>query len=516
MNSTLNLFPLLAVSWLLGLALTIFLIRLFRVKFPYFWLLSTFGILVAWVLVLLSRSGLPYIQEPASLLPSITENIGLPSLLVDGISWPYALVFISISMVVYLTFIMEASQMDWLSLGGGLALTAFGLIAIQSRDAVTIQSSWAAIDIVEFSLLFLRLRDRGRIDYLITALAFRIMGIILFLWGTSDTTLLFFSAILRSVVIPAAFMDEKELNLPRCMINLFSFASPLSSFIVIARIAVTSVGSDINSLLYIALLGIGLIAGLAWFNARNGFEGRGYWVVALSTFVILAAMRGLLIASISWGIAIALSGGILFFEEKIFRKPVFLFMGVLAITSIPFSPTWDGASLYTSSPGISLVFFVLIQSLMVGGYIRHIILYRSPVATSERWVLLIQPLRLIIILCVYWLIAYLYWRDGVLLRNSLPWFLPKNSLDYFIGFIIGLVSLAMYYIWKIRDRLPGWFKLPIFQKTPTAWIVKSGNYVYQLAVNVIGGLSSIVEGEGGILLTLLLLALLVTFFIQGQ
>lgn len=514
MNSFLNLFPLLAVSWLLIIALIVFLIRLFRIKFSYYWLLSTFGVLVAWVLVLLSRSGLPYIQDISSIFPD-AEVFGLPSLLVDGISWSYALVLMTLSLVVYLTFVIDSSQMDWLSLGGGLVLTAFSLVAIQSRDATTIRASWAAIDIAEFLLLFLRIRDRKHIDHLIRAFGLRIIGNVLFLWGTSNTNILLLSAGIRLVVIPAGFFKQEELSLPRCMINFLTFISPLSCFIVFARVALASDGFDINPLILIVLLGFGLLASIAWFNARDGFEGRGYWVLAISSFVILAAMRGLLIASISLGIAIILSGRIFLFDEKIIRKPIFLYIGMLAITSIPFMPSWDGASLYTSSLRISFLAFILIQSILVSGYIKHINIQRTQVATAERWIMLIHPLRLIILVCVYWLLAFLFWRDGVVLRNSLPWLLPKNSIDYFIGFIIIAVSIAMYILWQKRNRLPNWIKFSGNSSSLTGWLYKAGFSFFRLGDSVINGLSSIIEGESGILLTLLLLVLLITFFIQG-
>ncbi|MBN1535323.1 MAG: hypothetical protein JW908_01230 [Anaerolineales bacterium] len=515
MNSLLNLFPLLAIFWLLITASIILLIRLIREKFAYYWLLSTFGILVGWVLILFSRSGLPYVQNPAGLLPG-AEKIGLPSLLIDGLSWPYALVLITLAMVVYLSLVVNASQMDWLSLGGGLVLTAFGLLAIHARDATTIRTSWAVIDIVEFSLLFARIRDRHRINSLLSAFALRLIGIILFLWGTSDTNVLLLAAGIRLFVIPAGSLSEDTLNLPRCMIYFLTLISPLSALIVFSRIAVTIDITALNIFLFIAVVSIGVIAGLAWFTARNEFEGRRYWVFILSSFVILAAMRGLVIASAVWGFAMILSGGILFFEEKFIRKPIFLYVGLLAITSIPFTPTWDGASLYSTEPGISMVILILVQSLLVGGYLKHTSKSRSQIETSERWVLLLNPLRLVIIVGVYWLLAFLYWRDGVLLLNSTPWLLHKNIIDYFVGFIIGAAGLVIYLSWRNQHRFPSWIKHIKINWAFSDWLTKSGHRIFRLFGRFTYGLSAVVEGESGILLTLLLLALLITFFLQGS
>ncbi len=509
-----SLFPFLAISWLLIIASIILLIHILRIKFPYFWLLSTFAVLVAWVLVLLSRAGMPYIQNSASLLPA-AASLGIPSLIVDGISWPYALVLITLSMVVYLSLVTQATQMDWLSLMGGLALTACGLLAIQSLDATTIMSSWAAIDIVEFILLFSRISDRDRIDGLIKAFALRIIGIMLFFWGISDPTVLILAAGIRLIVIPAGIYSEKELNLPRSMVYFLTLISPVSALIVFTRIALTITPAEINPMLFISLMIIGLMAGIAWFTASDGFNGRRYWVLALGSFVVMSALRGLLIASVSWGVAMILSGGILFFDEKTFRKPLFSFIGILAITSIPFMPTWDGASLYTSAPGFSMVFFILIQSLIISGYFKHMNANRPKLANPERWIPLLNSWRMIMIIFVYWLIAFLYWRDGVLLSNSLPWLLSKQIIDYFIGFVIVIISLFIFLLWRNQNRLPEWIKRRRLRLVSFDWFYKSGNTIFQLIGKVMDGLSSLNEGESGILLTLLLLALLITFFIQG-
>jgi hypothetical protein len=112
-------------------------------------------------------------------------------------------------------------------------------------------------------------------------------------------------------------------------------------------------------------------------------------------------------------------------------------------------------------------------------------------------------------------VAFLFWRDGVVLRNSLPWLLPKNSIDYFIGFIIIAVGIAIYILWQKRNRFPNWLKFSGFSLSSIGWLYKAGFSFFRLGDSVINGLSSIIEGESGILLTLLLLVLLITFFIQG-
>jgi len=116
---------------------------------------------------------------------------------------------------------------------------------------------------------------------------------------------------------------------------------------------------------------------------------------------------------------------------------------------------------------------------------------------------------------VYWLIAYLLWRDGILLSNSAPVIMPKQIIDYYIGLIVVIVSLLMLIFDKSQNRFVLRIKPIIMPKISMTWVKKAGESIFRFLGSVMEGISSLIEGESGILLTLLLLALVITFFILG-
>lgn len=514
MTSIFHYFPFLAIFTLLLAALIIFLFKIFRVKFPYVWLISTFTIVVAWVLVLLSRGGMPYIVDAAQLL-TVSENLGIPSLFIDTISWSLALTLISFSLVVYFTLVIYPVQMDWLSLMGGLVMTAFVLSITLARDVMWIMASWAVIDFMEFILLFFRIKEKDRIEGLIKNYSMRIISMMLFLWGMSDTSVLIIAATLRLMIIPAGNISPKEIDLPKSMLYFLSMISPASSMIVFSRISLTTTTGQYNPIFLVLFLVLGLFTAIQWFLAKDAFEGRRYWILTIGLFSGMAALRGLPIASISWGITLLLGGGILFFEERTSRKPLFSYVGLLAITSLPFMPTWDGASLYTTVPNYSLVLLVISQSLVVAGYFKHLNARDSEKPALEPWVKVIDSGRMLLMIGVYWLIAYLLWRDGILLSNSAPVIMPKQIIDYYIGLIVVIVSLLMLIFDKSQNRFVLRIKPIIMPKISMTWVKKAGESIFRFLGSVMEGISSLIEGESGILLTLLLLALVITFFILG-
>lgn len=456
---------------------------------------------------------MPYIMKPADIHPILAE-IGIPFFFMDGFSWSFAISVITLAFVVYLTLVIESTRMDWLSLIMGLLMTAFCLLSIQTREIAAILVSWAVIDIGEFLLLLFRIKEKERVAGIIKSFSFRIVSVVLFLWGTSDASVLIIAAAIRVVVVPIGKFTLDELTMPKSMVHFMSIISPVSAFIAFSQIALIKGEELINPTLYIIILAIGVSASYLWYHAADAFEGRRYWIITTGSFLMLSSLRGLPLASISWGITLVLGGGLLFYSDTNGGKPLFPFIGLLAITSIPFMPTWDGASLYTAALNYSTVVLVFAQSLLVAGYFKHIKKSKSSTA-PERWVQLINPGRMVLIISIYWLIAFLLWRDGILLNNSTPLLLGKQIIDYYIGFVIVFISLLLFLFARSQNRALQ--RIRSIKITPISfdWVKKIDYMIFQFIDSIMQGFSVLVEGESGILLTLLLLALVITFFIQG-
>ncbi|HJW89205.1 MAG TPA: hypothetical protein VJ436_01045, partial [Anaerolineales bacterium] len=78
------------------------ILRQLRPGFVYHWLVATGGTLAAWVTVLLAGTRLP---QTVSLISVTPESLfsSWPLLMVDWISWPYAVAIVTLALAVVLT-----------------------------------------------------------------------------------------------------------------------------------------------------------------------------------------------------------------------------------------------------------------------------------------------------------------------------------------------------------------------------------------------------------------------------
>ena len=178
------------------------------------------------------------------------------------------------------------------------------------------------------------------------------------------------------------------------------------------------------------------------------------------------------------------------------------------LSVLPFSPTWQGIELYTSISNVIenlalfLLFslsFLLIQSLLLAGFINHfqkgmLISKEEKTAHIERWVWVLYPLGLILIVVTHLVIGWFLLPE----LNDLP----------FVAWIIGPLTLLMAaLILFISWRFPQ--SILVAQKFPKSAIKKdlfSFNWLYtfiwktyRTVSRLFALVSTILEGEGGIL-----------------
>lgn len=261
------------------------------------------------------------------------------------------------------------------------------------------------------------------------------------------------------------------------------------------------------------LLGIAMLySSFMWLTADNEISGRPYWIITLSAFAIGCAIRSQPSASISWGIGLILSGGILFLYSS--RKIQLLFfplMGLLGISGIPFTPVASGWLGYFSPhfDGSSLV-FIISYVLLVTGYLRHTFKSAESYNDLARWAQVLLPVGLFLLSLAEWFLGVFGWPGSFTvgiwyaspLATSLAiliYFGVEHSHDRFSAvrnqFIIRVGSTILTFISNLLSM---------------NWMIRTGYFIYQVLQRFVAGLSLILEGEGGILWAMLLLVLVIS------
>jgi hypothetical protein len=574
------MFILLTIFLLLFISVAMVILYLVRPRFSIQGFLAILAVIAGWVLVLIAWKDIPQTISLLHWQPDIFFPIS-PTLLIDDISWFFAcsLITLALSSVVtsiahigqsYLPDLRKGDQIievvevqgqadtrrpitrplpinenkpntNWQSWAGILVLTSLGLVAVTAGNMLTLILAWAALDILELFILTGQAQDKQVQDRIILVFSIRMAGIgIVLLAGItlwSQDLSLTFSAIeqtsskflllaagfrLASVLLHLPSMNKREQK--QEFHTILHLVPAAGSLILIVRVAQISIPGTISTFILGLFALIGFIAALNWLNSDDEIKGLPYWLIGTASLVFASAIQNQLQASIAWSIASLLSGGLIFsmfIRHKNFIPLIFL--GFIAFSALPFSPTWLGTDLYSepglpASPPVMLllysVIFLLIHSLLLSGLIRHILRGIFPQEEPlkihvERWVWFLFPIGMIVILVVHYLI-------GILLY-------PELSDVSWVGWIMGAIAVILSWtIWYLQAR---YFQSHIHSdKTASAsflakfhlmeWLFRFFGSIFKFVVKFVALLSSILEGDGGILWAFVLFALIFVFLLR--
>ena len=523
--STAAFLPLLPIFILILTATSIVGLRLVRPGFKYFWLLAAVGSLFAWPLVLLSRNFLGQSISLSTWIPVEYFPVS-PQLLVDQYSWPFAFALSTLVLATILTDIARATESDWASWASNLFLTALGILAVQAGNPLTLLLMWTLIDLSEMLILLGGTQKSATREKLVIGFSARIAGIFfligaqLYIYSTGLTpdfqnfppqaSLLFLiSAILHLRVIPSNQLLQQPTPLGRNRGYISYLVTAAASFILIIRTALVGVPVNLEPLLLLICGIVGIFASLAWNNTGAGFAGMEFWILGVGTLTIAAAVRGQPGAALAWGIAALLPGGLLLLTSvRLKFLPLILFIGLIGISTFPFTPAWQGAYLYSTPIKPALILLLFVQSLFLVGFARFALETEPRKGGIERWVWIIYPWGLALLPFAQFIIGFFDLPVGVSLANTWPSIVVIACAG--VLYIQGKRSYKNIFLFETGRRI-GSVISAIF----------SFNWLFRLlwrSYVVIGqGMTyfiRVIEGDGGILWALLFLVLLVTIITQ--
>ena len=500
-------------------------VYLIRRSLAHSWLTAVLGAILGWVLILLTGFNLPVTMplaewEPVELFSSS------PALLADGISWPFALALAALALAVILTDVARELELELASWAGCLALTALGLLAVLAGNPLTLLLGWAALDISELLILLRFLRQSGERRQAINIFAARAVGIFILLYGLirasgegvllqfdqmpADASIyLLLSTSLRLGVVPLHMTFWREPPLRRGIGTVSRMATVAASLAFLPRVAAIGVPEGQSAIL-LALTGLAaLYAGFSWISAANELEGRPYWVLGMAALSLAAAIRGQPLPSLVWGVTLVFTGGLLFLYSA--RNRFLSSMPLLSVlfsAALPFTPTWLGGQFYGPPFSFWHLVFLLSHALLLGGVIRHCLRPGESLSQVERWVWVIYPTGLLLMLVSHFLSS---WVSGTLPGNE-TWAIQLTTIIPG-AIVLGLVALVLF----LESR---GFHLPLqLQSTfrsvfSLTWFYALLGWLFRTVERGIEFITSVLEGEGGILWALLLLTLFMAFLSQ--
>ncbi len=512
----------------------VFLLIQFRSQFHYTWLVSVGASFIAWALVLASR-WLPsksIVLEgwlPFSLLGSTITFV------VDSISWPYAFSLATILFAVLLTTAVEnlprEGSKSW---SGSMLVTGIGLLVMLVGNPLTLVLAWAAIDVVEFTVIVRSITGKEVLNRTILSFTSRLLGVFLATWSmlvsqTGPNVLTFnditpevgvfmlLASGLRLGVIPLHLPYVKELRLRRGFGTMLRLLAPASSLVVLARLPATVVQPTVAVYLLLLTASASLYGSFMWFTSQNELDARPYWLVALAGMSVASVIRGRPEASVAWGLALILVGGLVF-QYYSRRKEISMVvpaLAVLGLSGLPYSPSASGWEGLIVLPFSALdVIYLITHALILMGTIRLLTKPGISLKGTERWLQIVYLLGLLVLVVSHWMIGIFGWKGSL---TPGTWWAPTLSIVITGGFFIfflqkktsGKLQEALRrlswinYIWSlIGQRFATFFSLE--------WFYRFMYRVFIILQIIQVNFTALLEGQGGILWTILFLVLIVT------
>ncbi len=542
------------IGLLLLASLAIYILDLSRPKFGVSWLIASVAGILAWLTVLFSRLRLPTTLALQSWSSADLKLTGHLSLLLDYDAWPYALALITITLAVVLSDAArtryDSTPRAW-SLS--LMIAAFGLLAIQAGTSLTMMMAWVLLDLLEVFHLLRQQETSSFLDRdvkfnprIIVSYGVRIASILfLFLatmqgWSaagdfdltqipTSAGFMFLLAAGLRLGVFPlnmpffAEYSDSRKPTLRRGVGNIIRLTPAAASLGLLARLPADLITPDLDRWmpLFMALLALAVLYGAArWLSAADEIQGRPYWIIAWASFAAASVLNGAPQASIAWGMVMILPGSLLFlYFPRVQQINFLLFFGLIGLLGLPYTLAASGwVGLVANGFNIWTIAFIIAHGLMLLGYLDRALQPGGMAGALEFWARFVFPFSLILVIQSMIALGLIGWPGAFTLG---VWWLSliSNVLILTVVILIHRFGASAPYFqlpassgvrkgmdW-ILPRLEPVFRLE--------WVYQVVWRIYIILGKIMKTFSVILEGEGGILWTVLFLVLLITVLTGG-
>ena len=517
------MFILITVLILIVTALALVILRFTLGEYRYSWLIATGGAFFGWISVFLWQFSMPFqIQlpawQPTELFPQS------PFFVADHIAWAFALSLASLCLAVIVTAVIRENFPYPLSWIGVLILTALGILAVTADNPLTLVLLWAAIDIAEL-IAHLRIVQQPQLnERIVITFATRVTGILILLWADmvslSNGTVLDFRAAppqvglylviaagLRLGVLPLHLPYTNETAIRRGFGTGLRMISAGSSLILLARIPASSLASPYTPYLVLLISLAGLYGAWMWLRAPDELTGRPFWMIGMASLALVAALRANPVGAASWSLALILAGGALFLTSAQTRwLERALLVTVWVVSSLPFSLTASGWQTFGLSFWYALPILLTTHAMLIAGLVRHIqrSTTRAIFDTQTFWARNVYPIGVMLLLVTMLGLSFVGW-DGSLQIGS--WYLGLGAALLAAGLIwltprLRILNPVRAH-WVGPDN-PSWLD----------WVYQAFWIVYSQLSRLGQALSTLLEGESGIMWTLLFLALFISFFTQ--
>jgi hypothetical protein len=517
---------LITVLILFGAALVLLVLQFVAPGFRYNWLIATGGALLGWISVFAWQTDLPLTVQFPAWRPALLFSQS-PTFVGDQIAWAFALSLTTLNLAILLTATVRSNFPQVNNWIGVMILTALGVLAVTADNPLTLVLLWAAIDFSEVIVQLRQLEEPRLSERAVVAFASRTSGILVLLWASMVSIaggqaldfhnappqaglVLVLAASLRIGVLPLHLPYSRESAMRRGFGTGLRMISVASSVILLARIPPTSLISGLAPYLLILTSLAALYGGWMWLRAPDELDGRAFWIIGMGSLAVAAALRANPVGAAAWGCAIVLSGSALFLSSEQNRWLTrALLLEAWGISSLPFSLTatgWNSGRILPLLGWLAWPFLMAAHAMLIAGFVRHSQRTGTRVSNQDQpiWAKNAYPIGIALLVLVTLVLGILGWNGVLQIGN------------WFAAALVALLAFGLLWLTP-RLRILNPMRAHWVQPAGSSWLdwlFRALWNLYRQLGRVSTGISNVLEGESGIMWTLVFLALFISFFTQ--
>lgn len=486
----------------------------------YAWLTAVSGAMLAMGSVFIWLAQMPFdLVLPAWQPSSLFLN---PILFrANRLSWPLGLSITTLTLTVILTAVARSTVTNSYTWAGTLALGGLGLLAVTADNPFTLLLVWSALDLTELVTQLRSVNGASNNEKVVISFSTRVLGSFLLLWANivsiangsafdfqsiapSAGLYLVAAAGLRLGVLPLHLPYSSGSILRRGFGTSLRLTSAASSLVLLAHVPAGSLGSVFTPYLTALAVIAALYGSWMWLRAPDELTGRPYWIIGIAAFSIVSALSGNPLGTVAWGCALIIVGCSLFLASvQLVWLNRALLIGAWSLSSLPFSLT---ASAWLGNLGIFIPFVIAAQALLIAGFIRHALRPggRDSLDSQENWTNRVYPAGILLPIALQLLLGLIGW-DGA--RQIGAWL---QSI------LVSILTLGL--VWATpRFRILN----PVRAHWVNASASEAGNIYnglwtfYRALGRISQTITDTLEGEGGVMWTVLFLILFISLLTQG-
>lgn len=515
-------------------ALSVLIFDRIKLNVGRIWLFSALFSFINWGLILGFKWLIPLNYSILNWFPFagfFEESIVLS---LDQYSWVFAFALASIQLAIILTDSTRLEVLPTANIWSGIfIINALGYVSILANSFLTIFLIWTLIDIVELLIVLLTVRNDEMVNVGVISFAVKIAGIILLMVAvfisisqnqpisltlmSKEASLIMLASIgLRLGVIPFNLPYMKEIPLRIGLGNTIRMVGVASGLIILIRFMQGASLLETSPIILFALSIVGFVASLMWLVAKNELVGRPYWIIVLTSFSIISAIKGNSIASIVWSIDLLLVGSVFFLFSEKDKRLIFLpLLATIGISGLPFTQSAYGWITLASADTIMGIILNIFSSIfLILGSVRYLSRFNNEFKLRERWIWIIYPLGLFFPILSHWLIFIFSpfdWIQAGMYWASLP-VLFFTILVFVLVRRIGRVAEYTDWLITILTRI-GDFIISILSLN---WLYKSLWFLIRLLQAIVNLFSNLLESQTGIIWIFILIAVFITVVFPGS